>query len=262
MALQLGPLSLQRLNQLADVPQILQEVEVLQGYRQFTDDPDNPAALPADERAKIDVAATEIMATLSTPLPTIAVIVRGHADQDLTKSGVTRTQFELDISRRRAKLVRRRLQAVLNAQALLLPLNLPESVAAALQLGLVRFRDEGRGATELLFPPRANPPLTERERSLNRRVEIFAAQDSQALRQLVMLCSHGGQLVPTNAVPLTSDVFPVVNCPFATSDGPSPCVTAKFFTDNVLVLLGSATIVPVGITFNSLGLPQGSIIVF
>jgi hypothetical protein len=264
MALTVGPLSLLRIEQLVDDPDILQEVALLQGYRQFQDDPDNSNSLPAEQRAKIDLAADEIMQSLFTPLPAIAVIVRGHADQDLTKSGTARTRFELDISKRRAKRVSRVLQATLNSRALLFPTPLTaDSLEALTRLSLMRFREEGRGARELLFPPRSDRALTEFERSMNRRVQILAAQDSQPLLgQIIMFCSHGGQILPLTPVPTTSDTFPVVNCPFATPTGPSPCVVARFVTDTELVLSESGLFLgALGQTFNSAGVLQGNIII-
>src|SRR5262249_13342317 len=58
--------------------------------------------LPSTEQTKIDGVAELVVNSFFTDHPVVAIGLRGHADQDLPKSGTTRTQFEQRISEERA----------------------------------------------------------------------------------------------------------------------------------------------------------------
>jgi flagellar motor protein MotB len=104
----------------------------------------------------------------------VAIGVRGHADQDLLKTGHARLEFEQRVSEERAKEVAGTLLKAIKAKA------------SRLVSGLLPHGDmfepaiEGMGARMLL----KNPPVNEYERSLNRRVEIFFLRDWVSLAQM------------------------------------------------------------------------------
>src|SRR4029453_19596560 len=68
-------------------------------------------SLPPDGRRLIWDAATYIIDSLLGSWPVVAVLVRGHADQDLLKSGEERLKFEKKISEERAQEVKEMLVA-------------------------------------------------------------------------------------------------------------------------------------------------------
>ncbi len=128
-------------------------------------------SLPPHGRKIIWDAAAYITDSLLGSWPVVAVLVRGHADQDLLKTGEERLKFEKKISEERAQEVKEELDDGLETMSWRLDLD-PD----ARPLSSLVWQVEGKGATMLVVPPRAHPPLSEAERSRNRRVEIFLAQ--------------------------------------------------------------------------------------
>ena len=122
-------------------------------------------------------AAKFVINSLLKPVMTggivMAVGIRGHADQDLQKTGKARLDFEQKVSEERAKQVAAALMKAIKAKAFLLEAPLPSGEPFEPVI-------EGVGATMLL----KRNPANEQERSLNRRVDIFLLRDWEPLTQL------------------------------------------------------------------------------
>jgi outer membrane protein OmpA-like peptidoglycan-associated protein len=127
--------------------------------------------LPEPEQRKVDDAAEFVLNSFRNPTLTggmvMAIGVRGHADQDLLKSGSARLEFEQKISEERAKEVAAALIKAIKTRSMRLnitPLPAGDPFDPVI---------EGAGARMLLYPHAAN----EFQRSSNRRAEIFLLCD-------------------------------------------------------------------------------------
>jgi hypothetical protein len=133
--------------------------------------------LPAAEQKKVDNAAEFVINSFLKPTLTGGIIVsvgmRGHADQDLLKTGRARLDFEQKVSEERAKEVAAALMKAIKARAF--RLNITRLPAGDPFEPVI----EGMGARMLL----KSRPANEYERSLNRRVEIFLLRDLASLTQ-------------------------------------------------------------------------------
>ena len=131
--------------------------------------------LPASERRKLEDAAEFVLQSYSNPLLTrgfvVAIGVRGHADQDLLKTGRARLDFEQKISEQRAEEVADVLVEAIKARAFRL---LAKTILVGDPFDPIV---EGVGARMLARPH----PLNEQDRLLNRRVEVFFLRDASAL---------------------------------------------------------------------------------
>jgi flagellar motor protein MotB len=131
--------------------------------------------LPASEQAKIQDAASFVIRSFQNPTMTggvvMAVGIRGHSDQDLQKTGKARREFETRISKERAEQVSASLIKAIKAKAFILD---PHRIPAGDPLVPVVL---GVGATMQVN----TNPVTDSERSLNRRVDIFLLRDWESL---------------------------------------------------------------------------------
>jgi hypothetical protein len=141
---------------------------VVDRYGQYRHD---VRSLPPHARKIIWDAAGYVIESLLSSWPVVAILLRGHADQDLLKTGEARLKFEKEISEQRAQEVKDEFDDALTTMSWRLA-----SDPDARSLDSIAWQVEGVGATMLVVRPRSHPPLTEAERSLNRRVEIFLAQ--------------------------------------------------------------------------------------
>jgi hypothetical protein len=192
-------------------------------------------SLHTDDVDKIAQAADEVANSTPGAVPIRAVLIQGHADFDLTLSGRAREDFELKISRARARHVLERMQAIL---ALRRPLLTPDQ---QLLLDLVAFKTEGLGSRDRI----TTRPTNEFEMSLNRRAEIFFA-------------ARIGEGIPT-----ANDVWLVVGCPNVEVrtpvevPTPSPCLRINWVLTNEGVIDSTS----VGLCIGPLGQSQGTAIV-
>lgn len=134
--------------------------------------------LPAIERNKIDDAAKFVVDSLLRPAHTggmvIAIGIRGHADQELSKTGQAKLDFEQKISEERASRVATALNDAICDDAYRLEVApLPEGDPFEPVI-------EGVGAKMLL----KSHPANDYERALNRRVDIFFLKDWAALSRM------------------------------------------------------------------------------
>jgi hypothetical protein len=127
--------------------------------------------LPPDAQKVILRAADFVINSLLGPEPVVGILLRGHADQDLLKSGDERLRFEKRISEERASAVHQALWEALLGMSWRL-----QADPDARNIDSIAWKEDGKGATMLVVQPRSHPPLTEYERSLNRRVEIMYGQ--------------------------------------------------------------------------------------
>jgi hypothetical protein len=134
--------------------------------------------LPATERNKIDNAAKFVVDSLLRPAHTggivVAIGIRGHSDSELKKTGQSKLDFEQKISEERANQVAIALNNAIRDEAYRLD-------AAPLPEGdpfepLI----EGVGAKMLI----RSHPANDRDRALNRRVDIFFLKDWAALSRM------------------------------------------------------------------------------
>lgn len=220
-----------------------------QQYKTHVEGPE----LPSSDIPKLEQAATNIIASFEQPFPIRAVLVQGHADYDLRRSGQEREDFEMDVSKRRAVAVIEYLQPALDKRRPLL------SDEARVLLDLLFWEKEGLGSHQRIF----THPTNEYEMSRNRRAEIYLARASRPLHQpQVMTCPHAG-LVPRGRFrpgpPSASDPWFVVGCPLETSGSriePSPCITVQWLiTDDGFIDISSLGLC-IGINGATQGLVQ------
>jgi hypothetical protein len=212
-------------------------------------------SLHTDDVDKIAQAADEVANSTPGAVPIRAVLIQGHADFDLTLSGRAREDFELKISRARARHVLERMQAIL---ALRRPLLTPDQ---QLLLDLVAFKTEGLGSRDRI----TTRPTNEFEMSLNRRAEIFFARAAKPIDPVfVILCPHGGQATRIGeGIPTANDVWLVVGCPNVEVrtpvevPTPSPCLRINWVLTNEGVIDSTS----VGLCIGPLGQSQGTAIV-
>jgi hypothetical protein len=184
-------------------------------------------SLRPEERDKIERGADTVAQSFATPFPVRAILVQGHADFDLLRSGRAREDFEMKISVERAQVVSENLRTAVEQRVSVL------SPEAQMLFGLMFWKEEGFGSHR-----RVNTtPKSEFERSLNRRAEAFFARAPRPLRSpSVMVCPHFGQVTRgpfAQGLPSVRDNWMVENCPFMLSpDRPSPCITVQWVVTN------------------------------
>jgi hypothetical protein len=179
------------------------------------------ADLDSGEIKEIDRAADRIVASFARPLPVRALLVRGHADYDLRRSGEERELFELKISHKRAEHVRRRLLDAMEDRV--------QSAEDKLLLWLLYWREEGFGSKQRV----KTTPQNDHERSLNRRVEIFVAESVLPIKH-VIICPHGGIIEQSGLFPYPSpfDVWLVTVC---RKPAPLTCTFVQWITSRPVV---------------------------
>lgn len=207
--------------------------------------------LPSSDIPKLEQAVTTITASFEQPFPVRAVLVQGHADYDLRRSGQEREDFEMKISKRRAIAVVEYLQQSLDKKRPLL------SDQGRALLDLLFWEKEGLGSHKRIF----THPTNEFEMSRNRRAEIYFARASRPLHQpQFMICPHTGLVTRgkfAQGPPSASDLWFVVGCPFqiflSSGPRPSPCMTVQWLnTDD-----GFIDITSIGLCTSIEGTPQG-----
>lgn len=209
--------------------------------------------LRPEEIEKIDRAADTIVASFAMPFPVRAVLLQGHADYDLRRTGKEREEFEMKISKARALEVSKRLRTSIERRV-----SSPEERVLST---LVFWKEEGLGSHQRV----TTIPQNEYERSLNRRVEIFFARAARPLRPAsLMICLHGGQVIRgrfTQGLPSPQDGWIVVGCQNVIFHGshtePSPCVTVQWLVVHDNVIDASS----LGLCFGLNGVPQGPVII-
>ncbi len=179
--------------------------------------------LPEEEIDKIRNAAIEIVDSFETGFPVQGILIQGHADFDLRRHGKAREDFEMNISRSRANEVATRLRSEIGKRLLS-----PNQVAAAT---LIVWQEEGLGSHRRV----TNFPHSERERSWNRRVEVFYARGSLPFFPVrsLMTCPHAGIVTRgefAQGYPTVTDPWRVLGCPNVNFglDRPSPCETVQW----------------------------------
>jgi flagellar motor protein MotB len=137
----------------------------------FANHSSDVSQLPPEERRKIQDVADLVIKSHIEPEPTgglvVAIGLLGHADQDLTKSGKARTDSEKKISEERAQAVAKALTKAIVEKGHLL------DATPAPPGDPYDYVIEGRGASNLV----KTRPANEKERALNRRVDIFLLKD-------------------------------------------------------------------------------------
>ncbi len=209
--------------------------------------------LRPEEIGKIDHAADAIVASFATPFPVRAILLQGHADYDFRRFGQEREDFELRISRSRAREVCKHLHTSIE----------PRLFASEqwVLYALLFWKEEGLGSHQRV----TTAPRNEYERSLNRRVEVFTARAARPLWPAsVMTCPHGGSVTRgpfARGLPSPKDRWIVVGCRNEIFNGirkePSPCITVQWLIVNDEVIDTSS----VGECLGPRGERQGRVII-
>lgn len=227
-------------------------------WGQYKSDVDD-VALP--DFFAIDRVAWDIVNSFSTYDPVRAVLVQGHADQDLNKHGPAREQFEHKISEKRAYAVMNRLRGrVWNYVDIHTQFGMNDYAGLATTL---TWGAEGLGARRRV----KTHPANEAERAMNRRTEVYLAHGSRPLHGVSsMQCLHSGWIMRApgaRGLPSPFDDWRVIACPFhdPLTHEPSPCVRVDWifstFTNEGLVIDADSQ----GQTLNVKGLSQGPVII-
>jgi hypothetical protein len=150
-----------QINQFFDIlPQCASEVYSIAGYPEYSPD---PRTLEPDQQKVLQDLAQKIVDSWKTKSPYVAFLVVGHADVALKiPEGPKRTEFEQDVSEKRAEAARQSLLKLIQAKA------------GNQDISAVTTRGRGDGSRQRqVRPTPAHPLLTESEMKMNRRVEIF-----------------------------------------------------------------------------------------
>lgn len=212
---------------------------------------DVPSLHPEDIE-KIDAAAGMVISTLGSSSPVRAILIQGHADYDLRRSGQDREDFEMKISKARAAHVLERLQASLALRRPLLP---PEQKNL---LDVVFWRVEGLGSHRRIN----THPKNEYEMSLNRRAEIFfGLSEGPLIPAAVIICPHGGAVTRgqyAQGLPSAEDSWVVIGCADMSGQQPIPCVRVQWVQTNGGII--DATSVGVCITADGVAMGPATIV--
>lgn len=208
-------------------------------------------SLSPEETAKIEAMAAQIVVSFATPLPVRAVLLQGHADYDHLKTGATREEFELDISRRRARAVRDELHQRIDRHA--------RSAHEALLAFMLYWQVQGFGSKRRVH----TMPKTEQQRAQNRRVEVFLARGARTRTHTpVMTCPHGGTVTRgpfATGQPSVHHGWFVARCLYHAPDGAvSPCVKVRWLPNGPSLVIDPGT---VGLCLNIHGVSQGKVVI-
>jgi hypothetical protein len=215
-------------------------------WEQYRSDVHN---LHKSDLLEIDSLVDLILGSASTPAPVRGVLLQGHADYDLRRSGKAREEFEHEISKKRANAVFEYIKKSFATRPIT-----PEQEAVLVEMA---WKKEALGSTQRIFKPAKN----EDERSQNRRVDIFVAHASNPIHfGSVMFCPHGGRVERANPVglPESSDFWFVIGCPFFMSNlTATPCFSVFWVTSDEGVIDANS----IGLCMSSTGIPQGTVVI-